>query len=107
MRSGADLAASGSDLHRQGSAVTLLSAVPTLSDADNGGNLTSATVSISTGFLTGDTLNFTNQNGITGSYDTATGVLTLTGTASVANYQTALARSPSLRPTTATDRFGS
>ena len=33
---------------------------------------------------------FVNQNGITGSYNTATGVLTLTGTASVANYQAAL-----------------
>ena len=35
-----------------------------------------------------DTLNFTAQNGITGSY--ASGVLTLSGTASIANYQTAL-----------------
>ena len=31
-----------------------------------------------------------NQNGITGIYNDATGVLTLTGTATVANYQTAL-----------------
>ena len=37
-----------------------------------------------------DRLAFVNQNGITGNYNTATGVLTLTGTASVANYQTAL-----------------
>ncbi len=37
-----------------------------------------------------DRLNFTDQNGITGSYDTATGTLTLTGTASVAEYQAAL-----------------
>ena len=47
-----------------------------------------ATVAISSGLLSGDTLNFMNQNGITGSYNT--GVLTLAGTASVANYQTAL-----------------
>ena len=31
-----------------------------------------------------DVLGFTNQNGITGSFNAATGVLTLTGTASVA-----------------------
>ena len=34
--------------------------------------LTGATVTISTGFIAGDTLNFTNQNGITGSYNAAT-----------------------------------
>jgi hypothetical protein len=57
------------------------------SDAD----LTSATVAISAGTLQpGDLLIFNNQNGITGSYDAANGVLTLTGTASVAQYQAAL-----------------
>ena len=71
----------------QGSAVVLDAAL-TVSDADNT-TLAGATVSIG-GFLTGDTLNFTNQNGITGSYDSGTGVLTLTGSATVANYQTAL-----------------
>ncbi|HTR86398.1 MAG TPA: DUF4347 domain-containing protein, partial [Reyranella sp.] len=72
-----------------GSAVTLDSGL-TLSGGDRNGNLASATVSISGGFASGDTLSFANQNGITGSYDSATGVLTLTGTSSVANYQTAL-----------------
>jgi uncharacterized repeat protein (TIGR03803 family) len=52
--------------------------------------LAGATVAIGTGFLAGDTLNFTNQNGIAGSYDAATGVLTLTGSASLDNYQAAL-----------------
>jgi hypothetical protein len=63
----------------------------TVSDVDSA-NLANATVSITTNFSStdGDTLNFTNQNGITGSYNSGTGVLTLTGTASVANYQTAL-----------------
>ena len=61
-----------------------------VSDPDSGGNLTGATVSISTGFISGDLLNFTNQNGITGSYDAVHGILTLTGTSSVSNYQTAL-----------------
>ena len=72
-----------------GPAVTLDGTLA-VTDADSGGNLTGATVTISTGFLSGDTLNFTNQNGITGHYDTTTGILTLTGTASIANYQAAL-----------------
>jgi len=38
----------------------------------------------------GDVLGFTTQNGITGSYNAATGVLTLSGSSSVANYQSAL-----------------
>jgi hypothetical protein len=38
-------------------------------------------ISISGGFTAGDRLNFSNQNGISGSYDGATGVLTLTGSA--------------------------
>ena len=50
--------------------------------------LSGATVSISGGLQSGDALNFTTQNGITGSY--ANGVLTLSGSASLANYQTAL-----------------
>jgi hypothetical protein len=62
----------------------------TVSDVDNSGELTGATVQIGTGFLNGDTLNFTNQNGITGSYDSTTGILTLGGTASVTDYRTAL-----------------
>ena len=37
-----------------------------------------------------DVLAFTKQNGITGSYNSSTGVLSLTGTASVADYQAAL-----------------
>ena len=72
----------------QGTAAVLDSTL-TVSDVDNT-NLASATVSISSGFLAGDTLNFTNQNGITGSYNSSTGVLTLTGSATLANYQTAL-----------------
>ncbi len=62
----------------------------TVTDIDSA-NLTGATVGISAGFVTGqDVLGFTNQNGITGSYDGGTGILTLSGTASVANYQAAL-----------------
>jgi hypothetical protein len=54
-------------------------------------SVASAQVTISSGFLTGDALNFTNQNGITGSYNAATGVLTLTGVASQNAYEAALA----------------
>ncbi len=60
----------------------------TTSDVDNA-NLTGATISISD-LRVGDVLAFVNQNGITGSYNSGTGVLTLSGTASVANYQAAI-----------------
>ena len=63
----------------------------TLSDVDST-TLASATVQISGNFVAGeDVLGFTDQNGIHGSYDPATGELSLTGTASVADYQAALA----------------
>ena len=65
-----------------------LAAGLTLTDVDS--DLASATVKISVGFQPGDTLHFTDQNGITGFYNAATGVLTLSGTASVADYQAAL-----------------
>ena len=59
----------------------------TVSSSDT--DLTGATVTISAGTLqSGDTLHFTNQNGITGSY--SGGVLTLSGSATPAQYQTAL-----------------
>jgi Ca2+-binding RTX toxin-like protein len=61
-----------------------------LTVADDGANLAGATVAISAGFVTGDTLNFSNQNGISGSYNAGTHVLTLTGSSSLANYQAAL-----------------
>ncbi|MBC1236717.1 putative Ig domain-containing protein [Nostoc sp. 2RC] len=71
-------------------ATTAIDSAITLSDTDST-NLASATVSISSGFISGeDTLAFTNQNGISGSYNSSTGVLTLTGTSTVANYQAAL-----------------
>ena len=60
-----------------------------LTDADDS-NLAGATVSITTGRLPSDALAFDDQNGITGSYDAGTGVLTLSGTATIADYRTAL-----------------
>ncbi len=81
-------AGSPATYHPSGAAVDI---APLLSVTDTGATtIASATVVISGGFLAGDALNFTNQNGITGSYNGATGVLALTGTASLANYQTAL-----------------
>ena len=61
-----------------------------LSDVDSA-NLSSAIVQITNGYASSqDVLSFTDQNGITGSWDAATGRLTLSGVASVANYQLAL-----------------
>ncbi|WP_177236806.1 cadherin repeat domain-containing protein [Spirosoma endophyticum] len=57
----------------------------------SGSTLTGAKVAISSGFVSGqDVLAFTSANGITGTYTTSTGVLSLTGTASPAAYATAL-----------------
>ena len=72
----------------QGTASVIAAAI-TASDVDNA-NLSGGTVSISSGFFTGDRLNFTNQNGISGSYNSTTGVLTLSGSSTIAHYQTAL-----------------
>ncbi|MEH1950820.1 MAG: tandem-95 repeat protein, partial [Nostoc sp.] len=89
-------------------ATTAIDSGITVSDVDSA-NLASATVRISSGFISAqDTLGFTNQNGITGSYNSTTGVLTLTGSSTVANYQTALrsitytnnSDNPSLTPRT-------
>ena len=74
----------------QGGAAVVASPGITVSDVDNL-NLASATVSVSTGFLTGDTLAAaTTGTSIIASYNTATGVLTLTGSDTVAHYQSVL-----------------
>lgn len=63
----------------------------TVSDADSV-NLTGATVAMTGGSFAGseDALGFVNQGGISGNYNPATGILTLSGTAAVATYQAAL-----------------
>jgi hypothetical protein len=61
----------------------------TVSDADDA-NLESAAVRISDGFEAGDDLAFVVPAGISGVYDSDTGVLTLTGAAPLADYETAL-----------------
>ena len=84
------ISAAGTLTYIENQAASAINSTLTVSDIDSP-TLTSATVSIGTGFNSAqDVLGFTNQNGITGSYNAATGVLTLSGSSSIANYQTAL-----------------
>ncbi|MGX1349145.1 hypothetical protein AB7M49_002721 [Bradyrhizobium elkanii] len=77
--------------YTENQAATVIDSAITVTDGDDA-NLVSATVQITGNYASGqDVLGFTNQNGITGSFDAATGTLTLTGSSSVANYQAALA----------------
>lgn len=61
----------------------------TLSDVDSA-NLTAATVQITSGLTSGDVLSFNNANGISGAYNASTGTLSLSGNATLAQYQAAL-----------------
>ncbi|MEP5105179.1 MAG: tandem-95 repeat protein, partial [Ekhidna sp.] len=64
-----------------------------ITDADDT-QLNAATIqvvlSLDSSFVDGDELQFTDQLGITGSYNSTTGVLSLSGTATLADYATAL-----------------
>jgi Ca2+-binding RTX toxin-like protein len=60
----------------------------TIADGDSAA-MAGATVRV-TDFVAGDLLSFANQNGIVGSYDGATGVLTLAGVATRGQYEAAL-----------------
>ncbi|MEM7626058.1 MAG: cadherin-like domain-containing protein [Planctomycetota bacterium] len=72
-----------------GASAFLLAAL-SVTDADDT-DLESATLQITSNYVTGeDTLAFTDQNGISGSWNATTGTLTLTGTASVAFYRAAI-----------------
>jgi hypothetical protein len=74
---------------------------PGLTLADPDSQIAGATVAVTNNFASGeDVLAFTNQNGITGSLNGAGDTLTLSGTATVADYQTAL-RSVTYRDTSA------
>ena len=80
----------GSVSYTEGDAPVVVDSAMTASDVDSA-QLSGATVQISSGFASGeDSLEFTDQNGITGTYDSGTGVLTLSGSASIADYVTAL-----------------
>ncbi|HEX8075312.1 MAG TPA: Ig-like domain-containing protein, partial [Thermoleophilaceae bacterium] len=80
---------SGDTAYTEGDPATAVDGSLTVTDADDT-NIESGQVRISSGFQSGDDLVFVDQNGISGVYNTGTGVLTLTGTASVADYQAAL-----------------
>jgi len=69
---------------------TVIDADITLTDID-GPNLNGVTVSISSNYVSGqDYLDFTPSGGVTGSFNTTTGVLTLSGSAPASTYQTVL-----------------
>ena len=75
--------------YTEGDSATVIDGTLTVTDVDDT-NMERATITISSGYQSSeDVLAFTNANGITGSWDSGTGVLTLSGTASKANYETA------------------
>lgn len=76
--------------YNEGDAATQITNALTVSDPDNT-TAAGATVKFTAGYDNSeDRLVFINQPGITGSFNTSTGVLTLSGTASLAAYQAAL-----------------
>src|SRR3989442_299564 len=70
-----------------GAAVNIAAANAAINDDST--NMSGATVSVGS-FVTGNTLTWTNQAGITTSYNSATGVLTATGAASRGTYESLL-----------------
>ncbi|MBN1416062.1 MAG: T9SS type A sorting domain-containing protein [Bacteroidales bacterium] len=72
-----------------GSGPANITSTISVSDTDNV-TLASATVTITNRQSAEDRLRYTNANGINGNYNTGSGVLSLIGTASLANYRTAL-----------------
>ena len=81
----------GAVSYTENGAATQITNTIVVSDIDNA-NLQSATVSISANYQSGqDVLSATGlPSGITANFNAGTGILTLSGSASVANYQTAL-----------------
>ena len=78
------------DYDEDDGAVTFLPATLTVADHDDAA-ISGATVRIATGFESAhDSLQFTDQNGITGSYDAGTATLTLSGDATAVQYAAAL-----------------
>ncbi|NBS91514.1 hypothetical protein EBS67_16195, partial [bacterium] len=74
--------------YTENAAAAIIDATITIADADDT-HISSATVTI-TSVVTGDVLGFATQNGITGVYTSGTGVLVLSGTATLAQYEAAL-----------------
>ena len=84
------LTGTGTATYTENGTAAVLFAGITVGDVDDT-QIVSAVVNIGTGFTAGDTLNFSDQNSIAGTYHSDTGILNLTGTATLVNYQTALA----------------
>ena len=72
-----------------GGASVVLDAALDVLDADDT-HLEGGSVRIVNGFMPGDVLSFTSQGGIAASYDAPSGVLTLSGSATLADYQSIL-----------------
>src|SRR5712691_3934279 len=92
--------------YTENDAATAITSTITVSDVDSA-NLASATVQITVNYQSGqDVLSFANTASITGVFTAASGTLTLTGSDTVANYQTALRavkyQNTSENPSTAT-----
>ena len=97
--------AGGTLAYTENQVATAINGALTVSDADST-NLIGATVQITAGYVNGeDVLSFVNAFGISGSFNAVNGTMTLTGTTTVANYQSALRTvlysNPSQNPTTA------
>ena len=82
--------AGGSADYTVGGAATAIDPGLTVTAPDSGGLLTGAAVSVTGNLHGGDILGFVAQSGITGVYDTGTGTLNLSGSATAAQYQAAL-----------------
>ena len=82
--------AAGTLVYTEGDGAQVIDAALVITDVDDT-NIESATVTISAGLVnTEDLLAFANTANITGAYNATTGVMTLTGTDTLANYETAL-----------------
>src|SRR5206468_694157 len=84
------LSAGGTLGYTENQAPAAIDTTINISDVDSG-TLAGATAQITANYINGqDVLSFTNTANITGSFNAATGTLTLTGTDTLAAYQTAL-----------------
>ena len=84
------LTAGGTLTYTENQAATAIDGTITVTDVDSP-NLVGATITITGNYVNGqDVLSFATANGISGTFNAPTGTLTLTGTTTLANYQTAL-----------------
>ncbi|CAK0748103.1 hypothetical protein CCP2SC5_140046 [Azospirillaceae bacterium] len=83
------LTAGGTSTYTENDAASVIDGAVTIRDVDDV-QMSGAVISISSGFTAGDILGVTSQNGISASYNGGLGVLTLSGTASLAAYQETL-----------------